>query len=345
METECGGGVPSLSPGERAGVRAGFRTDARSQRGVALVITLLMLVIITVMAVAFLLLSQRETASVAALHSTTDSELAADAGLEQAKALALKPFLVGAAPAAEVMGPDLTVSAVNPANPDTNRLAPATLRGIVSPPVFVNTNRSGVWDNTVPLDDRFYLDLNENRRFEETGVIKEVDGAGNQTGADAAVIGDPQWFGLLQDPSRAHAGDNRFIARYSYLIQPIGLSLDVNWIHNDVKDNLAVGAAAFSRNQGVGSFENNLAAFFSDVNTNLWNTNTGAGVYFYNPNTSPPGPSTGFAFDDALSFLRFRYSTVKGNLLQPIGLFPVGVAEFQDDFIDNFGDGDRKSVV
>ena len=61
------------------------------ERGVALVITLLMLVIITVMAVAFLLLSQRETASVSALHSTTDAELAADAALEQSKALLLQP--------------------------------------------------------------------------------------------------------------------------------------------------------------------------------------------------------------------------------------------------------------
>ncbi len=317
------------------------RREPRStagQRGVALVITLLMLVIITVMAVAFLLLSQRETASVAALHSTTDSELAADAGLEQSKALALQPFLVGAAPTAEVMGPDLTVSAVNPANPDTNRLAPATLRGIVSPPVFVNTNRSGVWDNAVPLEDRFYLDLNENRRFEETGLIKEVDGAGNQTGADAAVIGDPQWFGLLQDPSRAHAGDNRFIARYSYLIQPIGRSLDVNWIHNDVKDiNLGAGFAGYFRNEGVGSFENNLAAFLTDLNTNEWNPS--GNPYVFDPNPSPSFGSKGWSFSNALSLLNYRYADNKANLFSPKSLLPGGVVDFESDFVDNFGNG------
>jgi len=316
---------------------------------VALVITLLMLVIITVMAVAFLLLSERETASVVALHSTTDSELAAEAGLEQAKALVLQPFLVGAGAATEVMGPDLTISAVNPLNPDTNRLTPAVLKGFVSPPVFVNTNRSGVWEPNVPLDDRFYLDLNENGRFEETGVVPDLDSAGNRLG-DVAVVGDPQWYGMLQDPSRAHASDNRYIARYSYLIQPIGRSLDMNWIHNEAVDRSVAGNDGFFRNQGIGPWELNLAAFFADLNPNIWNTNqAGSLPYAYSTNWAKIATgSIGDAFADARWLLTNRITgpllpAANGNktyLKSLRDLFGAqGEAEAMNDYVDSYSNG------
>jgi len=49
-----------------------------SQRGVALVITLIMLSVITVVAVAFLAISRRERATVTQKANSVDAELAAD---------------------------------------------------------------------------------------------------------------------------------------------------------------------------------------------------------------------------------------------------------------------------
>ena len=59
--------------------------NRNSQRGVALVITLVMLAMVTVMAVLFLGISRRERTSVTVSASWTDSKLAADSG--QARAM------------------------------------------------------------------------------------------------------------------------------------------------------------------------------------------------------------------------------------------------------------------
>ena len=58
----------------------------KSQRGIALVITLIMLAMVTLMAVLFLGVSRRERASVTVTTSLTDAKLAAETG--QARALA-----------------------------------------------------------------------------------------------------------------------------------------------------------------------------------------------------------------------------------------------------------------
>ena len=58
----------------------------RTQSGVALVITLIMLSVITLIAVAFLLLSQRERASVSSTMVATEAELMTSSGLEASKA-------------------------------------------------------------------------------------------------------------------------------------------------------------------------------------------------------------------------------------------------------------------
>src|SRR5215510_12195363 len=59
---------------------------ATRQRGVALVITLILLAVITTLAIAFLALTHRETGSVDAMSRTTDAELAVDSAVERAKA-------------------------------------------------------------------------------------------------------------------------------------------------------------------------------------------------------------------------------------------------------------------
>src|SRR5262245_8332972 len=87
------------------------------QRGVALVITLIMLAVITTLAIAFLALTYREGAAVDSLARTTDSELACESAQQRARAEILAPFARNdtnrfswATNGLETMGPDFMVS-------------------------------------------------------------------------------------------------------------------------------------------------------------------------------------------------------------------------------------------
>ena len=96
------------------------------------------------------------------------------------------------------------------------------------------------------------------------------------------------------------------------------------------------------RNQGVGTWELNLAAFLADLNTNQWNPITP-----YNPISSPytyqePAgfANTGAAFDDARALLAFRYATNYSSLASVQDLFgPNGAMVFTNDNIDGYSDG------
>src|SRR6185295_2658544 len=97
------------------------------------------------------------------------------------------------------------------------------------------------------------------------------------------LVGDPQWIGVLEHPNQPHGMNNYFIGRYAYLVVPIGRTLDINWIHNQALDldmrivPSGVGAntgIGYSRNQGFGTWELNLAALLADVNPFVWNSVT-----------------------------------------------------------------------
>src|SRR5438093_984254 len=283
----------SLSLGERAGVRGKRMGDSQvsllvrrpGQRGVALVVTLILLVVITTLAVAFLALSHRETVAVSGSGSITAAEYATDAALERAKGNILAPFSAHNANGApnDLLGRDLMVSVCF----QTDRPNSRWMITNPSPPVFVWTNKA--INNPSAVDDRFYVDLNRNLRFEPTGYVTELDEAGNpirDAGGKLIVlwrVGDPQWIGVLRDPTRPHDANNPFIARYAFLILPAGRSLDINWIHNQA---IYPSSDGYFRNQGVGPWELNLAAFLADVNPNYWNTNS-YGAYSYDLNRDP----------------------------------------------------------
>ena len=72
-------------PGERAS-RHSPPATRHSQRGVALIITLILLSVVTFMAVTFLVLSRRERGAVATVTDTAGARLAADAALANAEA-------------------------------------------------------------------------------------------------------------------------------------------------------------------------------------------------------------------------------------------------------------------
>ena len=89
----------------------------QNQSGVALVITLIMLSVITIITVAFLALSQRERATVSTTLTGTEAELAANAAHERAKAEILANIreFVNTYTNRQTIGPDLFVLSGAPA--------------------------------------------------------------------------------------------------------------------------------------------------------------------------------------------------------------------------------------
>jgi hypothetical protein len=305
------------------------------QRGVALVITLIFLSVITILAVAFLALSRRGRVAIRESTNRTITEQMADIALERAKAEMLLPILVTNVNHSDLMGPGLMVS-VNYIS--TNYGSPGD-EGVIAglwqdprPPVFIYTNQPG--SPTGPRDFRFFLDLNRNGQFEPSGLVRVTNEFGkevlDQNGLPLyqRVVGDPEWVGVLADPTRPHAQDNPFVGRWAYLMVPVGRTLDLNYIHNDSKQ---MGSGGFYRNQGFGSWEINLGAFLTDLNTNYWR--------LYNYSTNLNLPSAGLGFADASELLNHRYMGNYKDLLSFTKLFPGFAAEFAFDGIDGYSDG------
>ncbi|MCI0747723.1 MAG: hypothetical protein L0Y58_20140, partial [Verrucomicrobia subdivision 3 bacterium] len=304
----------------------------RSNRsGVALVITLIFLSVITIVAVAFLALSQRERASISQTLTGTEAELMVNAALDRAKADVLAHmaayFSTNYTNTLIALGPDLTVSvaATNYANrPHWELNGTARERALTNlledppPPV---TRAGG--------EEMFYLDLNRNGRFEPSGwtVYHNLN---NEPSGNHETVGDPQWIGVLARPNEFHSSSNRFIGRYAYLIIPIGRTLDINFIHNNAKRQPGT-VDGFYRNEGFGTWEMNLAAFLTDLNVDAWPTYT-----FIDNLTSP---NSGMAFDHASELLRFRYGGDYGLLDTAEEIFGATAASFfRDDGIDAYSD-------
>ncbi|PYM11985.1 MAG: hypothetical protein DME18_12525 [Verrucomicrobia bacterium] len=163
--------------------------NRKSQRGVALVLTLIMLAMVTVMAVLFLGTSRRERASVTVNANLTDAKLAAGTGQTRALSeviariaaqtnLFAYDFLVSTnfiAPEGFQSGNtswtnvSYTYANGQPLNANDFRQNLLNLYYDPRPPVFVVTNSNG------SNEFRFYLDLNRNGRFDTNGVQRVFD--------------------------------------------------------------------------------------------------------------------------------------------------------------------------
>ncbi|MBU6399020.1 MAG: hypothetical protein KGS61_01755, partial [Verrucomicrobia bacterium] len=327
-----------------------------SQHGVALVITLIMLAVVTLMAITFLAISRRGRTSVQVTVDQTDARTMADAALARAQAEAVarmiassNPFNYGLMVSTNYLNPfgfAPGLSSPNNVNYD-QRIDGSPLnqqdriRNIGNlfyaprPPVYVDTNGNGAYDF------RFYLDLNRNGKFESNGWQHVLNDLGYWTTVNGAplsnyFVGDPEWVGVLEHPDQPHSGTNRFLGRYAYIALPMGKSLDLNFMHNQAKT-LGPAAEGFSRNQGVGSWELNLAAFLCDLNTNVW------GNYLYNP--TPGSSSPALAAQDAMLLLRPRYawdytrlpSVVQNQTAGAVGAGAVNA--FLNSQMDVYGSG------
>jgi hypothetical protein len=357
---------------------AGLRASRRARRrGVALVVTLIMLAIITFMAVTFLVLSQRERTSV---NGATDMKLArnaSDAGIARGSTELLTRMLLqsnfadfdllastnyinvngfdnnGLPPDPTNVNYDYGVGAAHPSYASDRAAWEHNISDLLynpRPPVFVVTNRG-----TGAGEFRYYLDLNRNGRFDKNGdwPVVVTDNTGNAaylttnnsggfitvaTNYNGWVVsnsfaGDPEWIGVLERPNELHSADNKFIARYAYIIVPVGKTLDVNYAHNRAK-RISNTGEGFLRNQGVGTWEINLAGFLADLNTNgWWNLNN----YVYQLNSAVP--STGAAFTNANDLLSYRYGGNINALAPANTLFPFGGAALAAANIDAYSDG------
>jgi hypothetical protein len=290
-------------------------------RGVALVLTLILLSVALVMVLAFLAISGRERGSVTTQTDAAAARLAAEAGLAAAEAQIAANILSTTNPYSF----GLLVSTNYPPFAYTN---PADFANLFISP------RAPVWlSNTVThaTENRFYLDLNRNGRDDPNGWVTNVDNNGNLLGT-SFQIGDPEWIGVLARPDMPYGPDNPFIARFAFIALPVGNSLDLNAIHNQTLmpalsyNPVNPANDGYFRNQGVGTWEINLPAFLADLNTNEWDNNSG-NTYQYR---RPLGfANSGAAFNDAFSLIAYRYAgnyntlaPVGGN--SPPGLFTTG---------------------
>ena len=328
-----------------------------SERGVALVITLLLLSVITFMAITFLVVSRSEHSSVATTTDSTIARLAADTARDRAIAEVLAPILNATNPynygllvstnyinlngfgAGGLVANDL----LNVNYDYTASGATLTLNQQLQnlqnlffnprPPVFIVTNALAVRSN----EFRFYVDLNRNRMFDPTGFMP-LTNALNQPipGPFANLVGDPQWIGILQRPELFHSPTNLFVSRYAYAVVPMGQALDINTMHNDAKqENMNRAGDGFLRDQGIMTAEINTAGLLADLNTNYWPLTD------YSYLTDPAHPNTGIAFDDAYALLRYRYAGNAASVAKLTSLFgpTKASAVFNPDYMDYYSGG------
>lgn len=348
------------------------------QRGIALVVTLILLSVVTFLAVAFLFLARRERGAVATTVDMTAARRAADAATDHARAQIIasiidsrNQFNYGLMVSTNFVNKDGFISGnasltnVNYNYANGNPLqagAPnydlerniANLFYSPRPPVFIRTDRT-----SPVLDFRFYHDLNNSRRFDTNGLMVEIanngaimntrDTNGNKIPLTNFFVGDPEWVGVLERPDRPHSASNKFVMRWCFIVVPSGKTLDVNTLHNQSKFP-APTADGFSRNMGMGPWEMNLASFLVDLNTNVWQHNPGGPgslpgalinptPYFYD--TTLALSSQGTAFEDALSLTRYRYGgDWRNNLKSVFQLYgPAGEVAFGRDGADGYGCG------
>ncbi|MBL9173903.1 MAG: hypothetical protein JNL10_10245 [Verrucomicrobiales bacterium] len=327
-------------------IRFPIARDAGARRGVALVITLLMLSVVTITAVAFLAVSRRERSSVATYAEQIDARYVAEAGLNHAQGR-LTSRMAAKTNRLAYGGFQVSTNYQNPFfNLGASFLDTLNYRSLTNvgyyrsngvpffdlssadgrqdyarmlgnlyydprPPVFVQTNRNPAR----PMDFRFYLDLNRNGQFETNGIQWQRDQLGRTNGLEMEWMwGDPEWIGLLQNPDVPHSGTNRFVGRFAYVVVPASRTLDINFFGNDAK-RLNLGEVLPPTNQPNVLIE---SGYLRNQGVGAWEINPAGFLAELNTNiwlanaadyrfrTNMALGSSGLSFSDAERLRRFR---------------------------------------
>jgi hypothetical protein len=331
------------------------------RRGVALIITLIMLSVVTITAVAFLAMSRRERLSISAYGEQIDARFLADTALNRAKADLVNRmfgssnrFGYGLAVSTNYRNPNFTLNYfgdsglyrhltnvsysknLGPLAPFNFNLEQAADRRIYAgllgnlfydprPPVFYQVSANP----RVPWEFRYYLDLNRNGRAETNGFLPVTDQTGRTNAAwgGEQFVGDPEWIGVLEHPDAPHSGTNRFIGRFAYLILPTGRSLDINHLGNSAK---LPGIAGTQPNRGATVN----SGYLRNQGVGSWELNAAGFLRALNTNVwqlndfnyfTSTTPSSGFAFSDAERILRFRRNNFVTDSAERFFGYEVGI--------------------
>ncbi len=322
------------------------RATAR-QSGVALVATLIMLSLVTFMVVAFLGVARRERRSIEAVTSAGEARTAMETGLARAQADVIARLVTfgdkwnyGLLVPTNYQSAGFVGNLASSANVNyTNAMALGlggwltnlgNLQFDARAPVF-SPNYTNITPYDVlasePNQGRYYLDFNRDGMFEFTDRIQS---------------GDPQWLAILENADQVHGPNNRFGARYTYLVAPAGKSFDLNFIHNQAKRGGILGGAPgfaaerYYRNLGLGPQEFNIASMLTEMapthyGYNYLVANNASSIFF---------PGSRDAFRDARDLLLFRFNGSGANLptlTAHFGLAPAN-ALLSSQF-DVLGDG------
>jgi hypothetical protein len=303
---------------------------SKPQRGVALVLTLIMLAIITVVVVVLLATARRNRQSTTQRAEQIAAENAAETALQHAQARIIASVLRDT----NLLSIDFLASAPSFYR-NTNRPQDIGLR----PWPFPSTNHRPYNLDDIPIVANgtgsvdVYLDLNRDRQFNDPG-----DPA-------TGFRGDPIWIGARDNPVSGAGAQNRFLQRFAYIVLPIGKQLDLNTIHNKASPN---GGEGFLRNQGFGPWELNLAAFLAELAPDIWWQRGAQPEYVYGPFPKPV--ANGEAFRDARSIVDYRGAWgLDGSPQRLMDTFPLAYNPPSHRFpaisIDAYSDGNLGVVL
>ena len=163
---------------------SGLRPPA-SERGIALIVTLILLSVTLVMAIAFLAASRRERGAVTTTTDAATARMAADAALAQAEAQIVANVLVSTNPYSFgllVSTNFINSAGFNPgvgANPTNVNFDYEINNGAITPNDFLQDLANLLYSPRVPvfmsnlvthtMENRFYLDLNRNGADDPNG--------------------------------------------------------------------------------------------------------------------------------------------------------------------------------
>ena len=285
-------------------------TSSTSATGVALIITLILLAVVTFMALTFLAISRRERGAVTTTHRhrlaqnwppTTrwppprdkSSPTSSPPPIPTTSACSSRPitsipadFRTGVA---SLYQRQLLLSEWKSVCCQ-QRFSPKPGQPVLPPaPAGVHPTNANPND---PLDFRFYLDLNRNGRDDPNGWVPEIGNNGlsivewmTRDQLRVPINGRPGmgWRVATSGPAvraeqsvcgalRLHRRAHRQRAGFECHSQPGSRRTIGDWKGVPVNPSRVMDRAgdAFLRNQGVGSWEINLAAFLADLNTNQW---------------------------------------------------------------------------